>query len=54
MVKGGNLVSQTPINEEGPMSSSLAERSKGTPQGVVISPLLANLILHYAFDKEIR
>ncbi len=26
------------------------ERSRGTPQGGVISPLLANLYLHYAFD----
>ncbi|MFH1150343.1 MAG: group II intron reverse transcriptase/maturase [Actinomycetota bacterium] len=26
------------------------ERSQGTPQGGVISPLLANLYLHYAFD----
>jgi RNA-directed DNA polymerase len=26
------------------------ERSKGTPQGGVISPLLANLFMHYAFD----
>lgn len=30
---------------------TLIERDKGTPQGGVISPLLANLFLHYAFDK---
>jgi len=29
------------------------ERGKGTPQGGVISPLLANLFLHYAFDAWI-
>jgi RNA-directed DNA polymerase len=30
--------------------SSLVHRDKGTPQGGVISPLLANLFLHYTFD----
>jgi len=29
---------------------TLKERTKGTPQGGVISPVLANLFLHYAFD----
>jgi RNA-directed DNA polymerase len=29
---------------------TLVERTSGTPQGGVISPLLANLFLHYAFD----
>jgi RNA-directed DNA polymerase len=33
-------------DEEGPRT----ERGKGPPQGGVISPLLANLFLHYAFD----
>ena len=32
----------------------LTEREKGTPQGGVISPLLANLFLHYAFDVWMR
>jgi RNA-directed DNA polymerase len=30
---------------------TLVERTQGTPQGGVISPLLANLFLHYGFDK---
>lgn len=29
---------------------SLAERGKGTPQGGVVSPILANIFLHYALD----
>jgi RNA-directed DNA polymerase len=34
------------INEDG----SVITRERGTPQGGVASPLLANLFLHYAFD----
>jgi RNA-directed DNA polymerase len=29
----------------------LISRTKGTPQGGVVSPVLANLFLHYAFDR---
>jgi group II intron reverse transcriptase/maturase len=32
------------------VDGTLVEREQGTPQGGVISPLLANLFLHYAFD----
>jgi RNA-directed DNA polymerase len=30
---------------------TLAERDRGTPQGSAVSPVLANLFLHYAFDE---
>jgi RNA-directed DNA polymerase len=30
---------------------TLVERSKGTPQGSAVSPVLANLFMHYAFDS---
>lgn len=30
---------------------NLLDREKGTPQGAVVSPILANLFLHYAFDR---
>jgi group II intron reverse transcriptase/maturase len=33
---------------------TLVPRTRGTPQGGVISPLLANLFLHYAFDTWMR
>jgi RNA-directed DNA polymerase len=33
---------------------TLIKREKGTPQGGVISPLIANLFLHYALDEWMR
>lgn len=33
------------------LAEGLMERHRGTPQGGVVSPLLANLFLHYAFDS---
>jgi RNA-directed DNA polymerase len=33
---------------------TLVQRVRGTPQGGVVSPLLANLFLHYAFDDWMR
>jgi RNA-directed DNA polymerase len=33
---------------------TVQQRERGTPQGGVISPLLANLFLHYAFDEWMK
>jgi RNA-directed DNA polymerase len=38
---------KAPLQRE---DGSLVERDRGTPQGSAISPLLANIFLHYAFD----
>ena len=38
---------KSPVQME---DGSIVPRTAGTPQGGVISPLLANLFLHYAFD----
>lgn len=35
-------------------NGALTERQQGTPQGGVVSPVLANLFLHYAFDAWVR
>jgi RNA-directed DNA polymerase len=39
---------KAPVQHE---DGTLEPREKGTPQGSVISPLLSNLFLHYAFDQ---
>jgi RNA-directed DNA polymerase len=39
---------QAPLQLE---DGTLVERDRGTPQGSAISPLLANMFLHYAFDR---
>jgi RNA-directed DNA polymerase len=31
-------------------NGEVIERTRGTPQGGVVSPILSNLFLHYAFD----
>src|SRR6201993_2118933 len=38
------------VSEEGQWSKT----EKGTPQGAVVSPLLANVYLHYAFDQWVQ
>ena len=38
---------KAPVEEA---DGALLSKEKGTPQGAVVSPLLANLFLHYAFD----
>ena len=38
---------QAPLQPE---DGTLIARDRGSPQGSAISPLLANLFLHYAFD----
>jgi RNA-directed DNA polymerase len=42
---------KAPMQDE---EGRLLKRERGTPQGGVISPLLANLFLHYAFDLWMR
>ena len=42
---------EAPLRQQ---DGSLVARHKGTPQGAVVSPLLANLFLHYTFDAWIR
>ena len=41
---------KAPLQRE---DGSLVDRDRGTPQGSSISPLLANMFLHYAFDAWI-
>lgn len=39
---------KAPLQQKG---GELVKRGKGTPQGGVISPLLANIFMHHAFDE---
>lgn len=42
---------EAPVQQE---DGTLVPRTKGTPQGGVVSPLLANIFLHLAFDEWMR
>jgi len=42
---------EAPLQQQ---DGTLLARDKGTPQGGVVSPLLANLFMHYAFDAWVR
>ena len=42
---------KAPLQQE---DGTLVQRDRGTPQGSSISPLVANLFLHYAFDVWMR
>jgi RNA-directed DNA polymerase len=42
---------EAPVQQE---DGTLVPRTKGTPQGGVVSPLLANIFLHLAFDDWMR
>jgi len=42
---------KAPLQDKG---GNIVMRNQGTPQGGVVSPILANLFLHYAFDAWVK